>query len=98
MSRQTASLWFWIKHDFAQFMRLKMYRHPYFWQDTLWTHWNNAIGCRLFGHRKARWIYDGEDHEKQVCFGCYRTLGYRPRDKSNDWKPTGFGKISPRGG
>lgn len=84
--REGMSLWFWFgfisnycgkgkrKWRFPEFVKRRLWRSAYFWQDTFFTPLNRLAGCRLFGHRKIG--YDIENGEKEkICFNCYRNFG-----------------------
>ena len=70
--RQTASLWFWLRHDFKLFIKQKMWRNDYFWHDSFGKYWNRSIGCRLNGHKNVHRLEEGciNPNPHWYCFAC----------------------------
>jgi len=80
-AREGASIWFYLfgKSKYCKprdFFNRKLYKSPYFWQDSFWTPLNRLIGCRVLGHRNVIRILDDDNDYKPVdfCFNCYRKV------------------------
>lgn len=75
--RETANIWWYIKrYGIKEALREKVWKKPYFWQDSFLTQLNRAIGCRVFGHRNVQTVtgdYCGEPN-RRFCFACYRDV------------------------
>jgi len=60
---------------FPSFIKQKLWKSNYFWQDTLYTPFNRLIGCKLFGHRDVKLISYYIADDTYFCFNCYRIIG-----------------------
>ena len=68
--RENANFWWWIKkRGLRKTLKHKIWHNKDFWQDTLITHLNRLIGCRILGHRKVC-----RDEDGLFCFNCYRRI------------------------
>lgn len=77
--RQNANVWWWLlgRHKYVKrldFFRRRVFKSPYLWQDSLFTHWNRLIGCWLRGHQLVKSIERGNDQSVRFCFNCYREV------------------------
>lgn len=75
--RESADLFWWIgRYGIGDALKSKLWRRPYFWQDTFWMRFNRVIGCRL-GHRHVDTVYNQETgvYDRPYCFACKRNVG-----------------------
>lgn len=74
--RETANLWFWLRHDPIRFIKWKMWQEEYFWQDSFWRYCNRLIGCRKNKHKDLQWLDEGCDNPDShwYCFACQREV------------------------
>lgn len=85
MCRETASIWFYLRSSgrrfgyfyWLRFFKRRMWKHPYFWQDSVLVHFNRLMGCRILGHREVKYLPDGGCANNEAvwyCFGCGREV------------------------
>ncbi len=69
-------LFFWVrKYGIKKTISKRIWKRPYFLQDTVLTRWNRLIGCRQ-GHKRIEYIENDSTGriDKQFCFACYREV------------------------
>lgn len=101
--RQCASLWFYLgfwknyagkgknKWRFPDFFKHKVWKNEYFMKDTFYTPWNKFLGCKLFGHRKIKFLWDDcGDGRYAYCFSCCRKVNVWAADDPHWYRSTFF--------
>ena len=80
--RETVNIWWWffVHKQPRRFIKRKMWRKEYFWQDSLFKHVNRIAGCRILGHRHVKEIGHEYGEPHMHCFNCGRRL-------EDTWKP-----------
>ena len=73
-SRANSNLFWYLKNYGIKYVvKSRIWREPYFIQDSFKTPFNRLIGCKVFGHKKGE-TYNDSNEKIPFCWKCYREI------------------------